>query len=167
MKTGGLPSLLPLSSPCTLDFLSKPAASAQAEGILAPYAGIVQMNGGIILSWFNQRYFRDSLSTWCEFVPQLVFLNSLFGYLCILIIAKWASGSIADLYHVMIYMFLSPGNGGLECTVDAQGHHDCKDSLLAYPWQGYLQASMRFLALQINGQRCLTGTEHGLGMRSA
>ncbi|KAH9693191.1 V-type proton ATPase subunit a3 [Citrus sinensis] len=33
---------------------------------------------------------------------------SLFGYLSILIIVKLCTGSQADLYHVMIYMFLSP-----------------------------------------------------------
>lgn len=38
----------------------------------------------------------------------MIFLNSLFGYLSLLIIVKWCSGSQADLYHVMIYMFLSP-----------------------------------------------------------
>lgn len=38
----------------------------------------------------------------------MIFLNSLFGYLSLLIIVKWYSGSQADLYHVMIYMFLSP-----------------------------------------------------------
>ena len=27
------------------------------------FAGVIQMNLGIVLSWFNQRYFRDSLST--------------------------------------------------------------------------------------------------------
>jgi len=43
-----------------------------------------------------------------QFVPQIVFLNSLFGYLSLLIIVKWCTGSQADLYHVMIYMFLSP-----------------------------------------------------------
>lgn len=45
-----------------------------------------------------------------EFVPQVIFLGSLFGYLSLLIIIKWVSGSQADLYHVMIYMFLSPGS---------------------------------------------------------
>ncbi|KAK9220375.1 hypothetical protein WN943_009025 [Citrus x changshan-huyou] len=39
---------------------------------------------------------------------QMIFLNSLFGYLSILIIVKLCTGSQADLYHVMIYMFLSP-----------------------------------------------------------
>ena len=94
------------------------------------------MNVGIILSWFNQRYFRDSLSIWCEFIPQMIFLNALFGYLCILIIAKWATGSVADLYHVMIYMFLSPGNNGL---CDGETGDACGNSLMKYPLQGWLQ----------------------------
>lgn len=72
--------------------------------------GVVHMNLGIVMSLFNHLYFRDTLSIVCEFIPQMIFLNSLFGYLCLLIIGKWASGSIADLYHVMIYMFLSPGS---------------------------------------------------------
>ncbi|KAH6811013.1 vacuolar proton ATPase A1 [Perilla frutescens var. frutescens] len=38
----------------------------------------------------------------------MIFLNSLFGYLSLLIVTKWCTGSQADLYHVMIYMFLSP-----------------------------------------------------------
>mmetsp|Transcript_13610 Transcript_13610/g.33453 ORF Transcript_13610/g.33453 Transcript_13610/m.33453 type:complete len:829 (-) Transcript_13610:923-3409(-) len=72
--------------------------------------GVLHMNLGILMSLFNNQYFRDRLSTWAEFVPQVIFLNSLFGYLVFLIIYKWVSGSIADLYHVLIYMFLQPGN---------------------------------------------------------
>ncbi|EEF49468.1 V-type proton ATPase subunit a3 [Ricinus communis] len=70
--------------------------------------GVAQMNLGIILSYFNALYFRNSLNTWFQFIPQMIFLNSLFGYLSLLIILKWSTGSQADLYHVMIYMFLSP-----------------------------------------------------------
>ncbi|THG21910.1 hypothetical protein TEA_016607 [Camellia sinensis var. sinensis] len=70
--------------------------------------GVAQMNLGIILSYFNAKFFRNDLNIWYQFVPQMIFLNSLFGYLSLLIIVKWCIGSKADLYHVMIYMFLSP-----------------------------------------------------------
>ncbi|KAJ8620892.1 hypothetical protein MRB53_029421 [Persea americana] len=70
--------------------------------------GVTQMNLGIILSYFNAKFFSSSLDIRYQFVPQLIFLNSLFGYLALLVIIKWCTGSKADLYHVMIYMFLSP-----------------------------------------------------------
>ncbi|CAI0545372.1 unnamed protein product [Linum tenue] len=70
--------------------------------------GITQMNLGILMSYFNARFFGSSLDIRYQFVPQIIFLNSLFGYLSLLIITKWCTGSQADLYHVMIYMFLSP-----------------------------------------------------------
>ncbi len=65
------------------------------------------MNLGILMSFLNQRYFHDRLSMICEFIPQMIFLNAMFGYLCFLILLKWATGSTADLYHTLIYMFLS------------------------------------------------------------
>ncbi|CAA6656874.1 unnamed protein product [Spirodela intermedia] len=68
--------------------------------------GVTQMNLGIILSFFNAKFFGTSLDIWYQFTPQII--NSLFGYLALLIVVKWCSGSQADLYHVMIYMFLSP-----------------------------------------------------------
>ncbi|CAL1406027.1 unnamed protein product [Linum trigynum] len=70
--------------------------------------GITHMNLGILMSYFNARFFRSSLDIRYQFLPQIIFLNSLFGYLSLLIITKWCTGSEADLYHVMIYMFLSP-----------------------------------------------------------
>ncbi|CAM8964067.1 unnamed protein product [Rhodiola kirilowii] len=70
--------------------------------------GIVHMNLGIMMSYFNARFFGSQLDIRYQFVPQMIFLNSLFGYLSLLIIIKWCTGSKADLYHVMIYMFLSP-----------------------------------------------------------
>ncbi|CAL5212417.1 unnamed protein product [Lathyrus oleraceus] len=70
--------------------------------------GVAQMNLGIIMSYANARFFKNHVNVWFQFIPQVIFLNSLFGYLSLLIIVKWCTGSQADLYHVMIYMFLSP-----------------------------------------------------------
>ncbi|GJX19965.1 V-type proton ATPase subunit A2-like protein [Tanacetum coccineum] len=69
---------------------------------------LMEMNLGIIMSYFNAKFFRNDIDIWYQFVPQMTFLNNLFGYLSLLIIVKWVTGSQADLYHVMIYMFLSP-----------------------------------------------------------
>lgn len=70
--------------------------------------GITQMNLGIILSYFDAKFHGNSLDIRYQVIPQIIFLNSLFGYLSLLILIKWCSGSQADLYHVMIYMFLDP-----------------------------------------------------------
>jgi hypothetical protein len=45
-------------------------SSLAAEG-RCMLAGVVQMDAGIAMSWFNQRYFRDNLSMIFEFVPQV------------------------------------------------------------------------------------------------
>ncbi|XP_021849943.1 V-type proton ATPase subunit a3 [Spinacia oleracea] len=70
--------------------------------------GVAQMNLGIMMSFCNATFFRSCVDIWFQFVPQIIFLNSLFGYLSFLIVLKWCTGSKADLYHIMIYMFLSP-----------------------------------------------------------
>merc|ERR1711904_697259 len=79
--------------------------------------GVIQMLLGITVSLWNflekptgpQSVERDNLSIICEFVPRFLFLTCTFGYLAILILVKWFSGSKADLYLLMINMFLSPG----------------------------------------------------------
>ncbi|CAO2182432.1 unnamed protein product [Urochloa humidicola] len=70
--------------------------------------GVAQMNLGIVLSYFDARFHGNALDIRYQFIPQMIFLNSLFGYLALLILIKWCTGSQADLYHVMIYMFLDP-----------------------------------------------------------
>ncbi|PWA55284.1 V-type proton ATPase [Artemisia annua] len=95
--------------------------------------GVAQMNLGIIMSYFNAKFFQNDIDIWYQFVPQIIFLNSLFGYLSLLIIVKWVTGSQADLYHVMIYMFLSPMD-------------DLEDNQL-FMGQKYLQLLLLALAL--------------------
>jgi V-type H+-transporting ATPase subunit a len=43
-----------------------------------------------------RRYFKQQLNIVCEFVPQVLFLLCMFGYLIILIIVKWIVYSPAE-----------------------------------------------------------------------
>jgi V-type H+-transporting ATPase subunit a len=51
--------------------------------------GVFQMLFGLILSLTNHTYFKKPLNIWCEFVPQLLFMLCMFGYLVVLIFVKW------------------------------------------------------------------------------
>ena len=51
--------------------------------------GVCHMTFGIFLSFLNHKYFKDWVSVWAEFVPQILFFLSLFGYLAYLILVKW------------------------------------------------------------------------------
>eukprot|EP00736_Rhodelphis_marinus_P001897 Rmarinus@m.9612 len=86
--------------------------------------GVTQMLLGVILSYFNARHFRKPLNLWFEFIPQLLFLASIFGYLCVMIFVKWATQyytkdeydpfvatcAAPDLKQVLIDMFMAPGS---------------------------------------------------------
>jgi V-type H+-transporting ATPase subunit a len=56
---------------------------------LAIVLGVAQMLLGILLSAYNARFFRKPYDFWFEFVPRMVFMTSLFGYLVLLIFLKW------------------------------------------------------------------------------
>jgi len=76
--------------------------------------GVVQMSFGIILTTYNHFHFKRTYAIWAEFVPQLLFLWSLFGYLTFCIIYKWVTDwtnkpSPPGLLNTLIYMFLRPG----------------------------------------------------------
>ena len=75
--------------------------------------GVMQMTFGIVLSLYNHRYFKKPLNIYTEFIPQIIFLQSIFGYLAILIIYKWTAwtdrSTAPGLLNTLIYMFLKPG----------------------------------------------------------
>lgn len=74
-----------------------------------------QMTFGVCLQLWNHRHFKKPLNIWAEFVPQLLFFQSIFGYLAILILVKWSTDWYSqglnppNLLNTLIYMFLSPG----------------------------------------------------------
>lgn len=84
---------------------------------MAIILGVAHMLMGICLSAFNGMYFNHRVDVYFEFIPQLLFMLCLFGYMCFLIFFKWASSQqrwtnygIAPpfLLNTMIQMFLSP-----------------------------------------------------------
>ncbi|KAH0510135.1 V-type proton ATPase 116 kDa subunit a isoform 4 [Microtus ochrogaster] len=60
--------------------------------------GIVQMTFGVILGLFNHIYFRRTHNIVLQFIPEMIFMLSLFGYLVFMIIFKWCRDANAPLY---------------------------------------------------------------------
>jgi V-type H+-transporting ATPase subunit a len=58
---------------------------------LSVILGIFQMCMGIFLKGMNAVYFGSTLDFVFEFIPQLVFMLSLFGYMIFMIFLKWAT----------------------------------------------------------------------------
>ena len=51
--------------------------------------GVLHMLFGVFLSLGNHKYFNNKISIIAEFVPQVIFLCGMFGYLAFLMIIKW------------------------------------------------------------------------------
>lgn len=83
--------------------------------------GVAQMVLGIVLSYRNAKFFKQRLDILYVFIPQMIFMNAIFGYLVFLILLKWLTNPNApscgsdpfcnspDLKSVLIGMFMSPG----------------------------------------------------------
>jgi V-type H+-transporting ATPase subunit a len=87
---------------------------------LSVLIGVIQMTVGIILSAFNGIYFRhrwqNRYDFWFEFLPQIVFMLAIFGYMDFLILLKWSTNYMnvdphfeaPKLLNLLIAMFQSP-----------------------------------------------------------
>ncbi|XP_055995338.1 V-type proton ATPase 116 kDa subunit a 1-like isoform X4 [Ostrea edulis] len=74
--------------------------------------GVSQMFLGVALSIVNHRFFNRKINIYCDFIPQVIFLSAIFGYLIIEIIIKWIVfsfrnvGEAPNLLIGLIQMFL-------------------------------------------------------------
>uniref|UniRef100_A0A673J782 V-type proton ATPase subunit a n=1 Tax=Sinocyclocheilus rhinocerous TaxID=307959 RepID=A0A673J782_9TELE len=78
--------------------------------------GIIHMTFGVVLGVFNHLHFRRTFNLYLIFLPELLFLLCLFGYLVFMIIYKWLFFTVRDsqtapsiLIH-FINMFLMQGD---------------------------------------------------------
>ncbi|KAM9749214.1 V-type proton ATPase 116 kDa subunit a 1 isoform 3-T4 [Dama dama] len=106
--------------------------------------GIIHMLFGVSLSLFNHTYFKKPLSIYFGFIPEIIFMTSLFGYLVILIFYKWTaynaktSEKAPSLLIHFINMFLfSYGDSGNSMLYSGQKGIQCflvVVALLCVPW---------------------------------
>ena len=97
------------------------------------------MTFAICLQVPNHLHFMKYLNIYAEFIPQILFMHSLFGYLVICIVYKWSIDwttsptSPPGLLNMLINMFLTPG------TVDA--------STQLYAGQSFVQVVLLLIAM--------------------
>ncbi|XP_060717444.1 V-type proton ATPase 116 kDa subunit a 1 [Tachysurus vachellii] len=71
---------------------------------MALIIGVCHMTFGLTLSIVNYIHFRNLQNVLLRFVPELIFLLSLFGYLVFLIVFKWCMGVQCDSSILLIFI---------------------------------------------------------------
>ncbi|XP_075033004.1 V-type proton ATPase 116 kDa subunit a 1 isoform X2 [Mixophyes fleayi] len=106
--------------------------------------GIVHMLFGVSLSLLNHIYFKKPLNIYLGFIPEFIFMLSLFGYLVILVLFKWCAYDAASsksapsllIHFINMFLFnytdkntpmLYSGQKGLQCFLVV-----C--AMLCIPW---------------------------------
>ncbi|KAJ7749299.1 V-type ATPase, V0 complex, 116kDa subunit family [Mycena maculata] len=100
--------------------------------------GVIHMTFALCLQVPNHLRFKRMIDIYANFIPQMVFLQSIFGYLVVCILYKWSidwsksATAPPSLLNMLISMFLTPG------TVDP--------ATQLYPGQGAVQTVLLLAA---------------------
>ncbi|KAF7308230.1 V-type proton ATPase subunit a [Mycena chlorophos] len=105
---------------------------------MAIVLGVIHMTFALCLQVPNHIRFKRPIDIYANFIPQMIFLQSIFGYLVVCILYKWSidwehsSTAPPSLLNMLIGMFLTPG------TVDPK--------VQLYRGQGFVQTVLLLLA---------------------
>nr|XP_015210120.1 PREDICTED: V-type proton ATPase 116 kDa subunit a isoform 1-like [Lepisosteus oculatus] len=69
--------------------------------------GVIHMLFGVSLSLMNYTYFKNTRNILLQFIPEVVFMLSLFGYLIFLIIFKWCSVLEPETAPSILLLFIN------------------------------------------------------------
>nr|KAF6319173.1 ATPase H+ transporting V0 subunit a4 [Myotis myotis] len=106
--------------------------------------GIVQMTFGVILSLFNHIYFRKMLNILLQFIPEMIFMLCLFGYLVFMIIFKWcyydvhvsqkAPSILIHFINMFMFNYNDPSNAPLYKHQQEVQSFFVVMALISVPW---------------------------------
>ncbi|KAJ9438514.1 putative V-type proton ATPase 116 kDa subunit a [Diplonema papillatum] len=116
----------------------------------AVIVGVLQMSLGLFLSLGNHLHFGDWKRIYFGFIPECMFLFCTFGYMCVMLIAKWLTPwpntSIApNVLESMTNFFLSPGHYNLYSDEKCAAG-DCSGYVYLYSAQMEVQVVLIIIA---------------------
>ncbi|MBN3296539.1 V-type proton ATPase 116 kDa subunit a isoform X2 [Amia ocellicauda] len=106
--------------------------------------GIIHMLFGVTLSLLNHMYFKKPLNIFLGFIPEIIFMATLFGYLVVMIFIKWgaydaSTSKVAPslLIHFINMFLFSYGDSSNQMLYRGQMGVQCFlviFALLCVPW---------------------------------
>ncbi|XP_074863497.1 V-type proton ATPase 116 kDa subunit a 4 isoform X2 [Carettochelys insculpta] len=106
--------------------------------------GITQMVFGVILSLFNHIYFKKTINIILQFIPEMIFILCLFGYLVVMIIFKWcqydvqrsqqAPSILIHFISMFLFSYNDPTNRPLYAHQEEIQSFLVIFALIAVPW---------------------------------
>ncbi|XP_059177285.1 V-type proton ATPase 116 kDa subunit a1-like isoform X2 [Physella acuta] len=114
---------------------------------MAIILGVIQMLFGICLQVFNHIHFKSYIDIFIRFIPELLFLGCLFGYLVSQVIYKWIMFDATTshcapallIHYINMFMF--------KYEFPSEGKEKCDPNLVYYKGQDIAQYAMFFIAI--------------------